>query len=55
MSLGGRFEAASIIPETRRQAFSIRVRGSNKGGVELGALCVPVNTRVAWAVLKLDR
>ena len=38
MSLGGRFEAVSIIPETHRQAFSILLSGSKRVGFSFGTI-----------------
>jgi hypothetical protein len=38
MSLGGRFEAVSIIPETPRQAFSILLSGSKRVEFSFGAI-----------------
>jgi hypothetical protein len=36
LSLGAKFEALSITPETRVQAFPIRINGSKRAGLSFG-------------------
>ena|SRR6266403_5143664 len=51
MSLGGRFEAVSIIPETHRQAFSILLSGSKRVGFSFGTILESCHFSDQWAHL----